>query len=76
MKKIDKLLTEMRLRYGNQESVTIYFMNRTNRKFTFLDAIQICANDPNVIDATTGDDTGTSLLRAIIDGDNDFSELE
>ena len=76
MKRLDRLLDEMRKRYGNQKSVTVHFLDGSSRKLPFLEAVKLCADDPNIIDATTGDKTGTSLLRAIIDGDNDFSEFD
>lgn len=75
MKRLDKLLDEMRRRYGNRESVTVHFLDGTQRRLTFMEALLICSMDQNVIDATAGDETGTTLLRAIIDGDCDLSEF-
>ena len=76
MKRLDRLLDEMRKRYGNQKSVTVHFLDGSSRKLSFPEAFRLCVDDPNVTDATTGDETGTSLLRAIIGGDNDFSEFD
>ena len=75
MKRIDKLLDEMRRRYGKKASTTVYFLDGTQKKMTFLEAVQLCAWNENVIDATTEDETGTSLLRAIVDGEHDLSDL-
>ena len=75
MTRIDKLLAEVKARYCRSDTVTVCFMDGTHRKISLLEAFQLCANDENVVDAITKDSTGTSLLRAIIDGEADFSEF-
>ena len=75
MKRIDRLLEEVKARYCRSDTVTVCFMDGTHRQFSFMEAFQLCANDENVVDAITEDSTGTSLLRTIIDADKDFSEL-
>ena len=75
MTRIDKLLAEVKARYCRSDTVTVCFMDGTHRKISFLEAFQLCANDENVVDAITKDSTGTSLLRAIIDGEADVSEF-
>lgn len=75
MTRIDKLLAEVKARYCRSDTVTVCFMDGQHRQLSFMEAFQLCANDENVVDAITKDSTGTSLLRAIIDGEVDFSEF-
>lgn len=75
MTRIDKLLAEVKARYCRSDTVTVCFMDGTHLQFSFMEAFQLCANDENVVDAIAKDSTGTSLLRAIIDGEVDFSEF-
>lgn len=74
-RRLDKLMDEMKARYGSTATVTVHFLDGSSRQRPFLEAFPICATDPNVIDATMESKTGTSLLRAVIDADGDFSEF-
>ena len=75
MKRIDILLAEVRAMQHRYKTVTVCFMDGTHRELPFLDALQLCAVDDNVVDAIAEDETGTSFLRAIIDCDKDLSDL-
>ncbi len=75
MKHIDRLLAEIKAMQHRYKTVTVCFMDGTHRDMSFLDAFQLCAVDDNVVDAIAEDETGTSLLRAIIDCDKDLSDL-
>lgn len=75
MTRVDKLLSEVKAMQHRYKTVTVCFMDGTHRQLSFMEAFQLCVNDENVVDAITEDSTGTSLLRAIIDADDDFSDL-
>lgn len=75
MTRIDKLLAEVKAMQHRYKTVTVCFMDGTHRQLSFMEAFQLCVNDENVVDAITEDSTGTSFLRAIIDADDDFSDL-
>ena len=75
MKHIDRLLAEVRAMQHRYKTVTVCFMDGTHREMSFLEAFQICVNNENVVDAIAEDETGTSLLRSIIDADDGFSDL-
>lgn len=75
MKHIDRLLAEVRAMQHRYKTVTVYFADGTHRDLPFLEAVQLCAVDENVVDAIAEDETGTSLLHAIIECDKDFSGL-
>lgn len=75
MKHIDRLLAEVRAMQHRYKTVTVCFMDGTHREMSFLGAVRLCAIDEYVVDAIAEDETGTSFLRAIIDADDDFSDL-
>lgn len=72
---LKELERRVELLRGARSEVTVCFMDRTRRTVDFLEAVRLCAGDENVIDALAPDETGTSLLRAIIDADKDFESL-
>lgn len=75
MKRIDILLAEAKTMQHKGKFVTVCFMDGTHKQLPFLEALQFCISNENVVDAIMDDETGTSLLRAIIDCDDDFSDL-
>lgn len=71
MKNIDRLLAEARNMRSSCKTVTVCFIDGTRAELPVMEAFHLCANDRNVIDASTDNPTSTSFFRAIISADKD-----
>ena len=73
--RIKRLQAIVKQLQSKPQAVTVCFMDGSHRTIHSLEAVQLCATDETVVDAFMDDETGTSLLRALIDADKDFSDL-